>query len=180
MRCLLIFAVFFTGFCHAQNAEFTLRADSTGWTEVCIKGKFNGTIAVQDYRWNKWVGMSYFTLNSTGDTCMVTNIPMHSGMNRLRLQMHPADTTIKWFCSADISVSNGRRLPNNGLKPRYGLEDTIHLPQFSKWEIYDQYGNLMRTGSSWLIPLSGLNGGGYFLNYDNITIEFFIYDVAHK
>jgi hypothetical protein len=44
------------------------------------------------------------------------------------------------------------------------------------WEIYDSQGNMVRTGISKGIPLLGLTKGGYYLNYDNKTAEFFVGD----
>jgi hypothetical protein len=42
------------------------------------------------------------------------------------------------------------------------------------WEIYDSQGNKIRTGTSNYIPVLGLPKGGYYLNYDNKTAEFFV------
>ena len=41
------------------------------------------------------------------------------------------------------------------------------------WEIYDQYGTIVKKGFGSKIDVSGLAKGGYFLNYDNTTAEFF-------
>jgi hypothetical protein len=41
------------------------------------------------------------------------------------------------------------------------------------YEIYDQYGNVVKRGFGSSIDASNLSKGGYFLNYDNKMGEFF-------
>ncbi len=45
-------------------------------------------------------------------------------------------------------------------------------PVETMYEIYDQYGNIVKKGYGSKIDVSNLPKGGYFLNYDNKMGEF--------
>ena len=45
-------------------------------------------------------------------------------------------------------------------------------PIETMYEIYDQYGNIVKRGFASTIDVSNLVKGGYFLNYDNKMGEF--------
>ena len=45
-------------------------------------------------------------------------------------------------------------------------------PTETMYEIYDQYGNVVKRGFGSSIDATNLTKGGYFLNYDNKMAEF--------
>ena len=49
---------------------------------------------------------------------------------------------------------------------------SLDKPYETMYEIYDQYGNVVKRGFGSSVDASNLAKGGYFLNYDNKMGEF--------
>ncbi len=124
--------------------------------------------AVEQFRWNKWVKVA--EVNGTG---LVTNnnyqvsVALHAGNNKLRVKQ--ADYTGQPRTSKVVEIqSAASAITFSPLKPT----TEITFSAETIYEIYDQYGNIVKKGQGIKIDITGLTKGSYFLNYDNSQGEF--------
>lgn len=157
--------------------DIAMVVDTTGKAVICIGNNMNASINIQQFRWNKWITVQQIEIRDVHDTCFTASVPMHSGENLFRLQETDSGRVV--FIGNTVRVEHGSAI-TDGVSIKYGLNDTIVVGFATMWEIYDSYGNLLRKGTSERIPLNGLEEGGYYLNYDNRTTQFFIYCQGHK
>lgn len=173
MRWLILFTLTFTA-CKANAVTLTITVDSIGNANCCVHGEVNGKLLVQQFRWNKWVSMYTFgSFETWKDTCVDNRVMLHSGVNQFRLVVAPNNPTQDSLFSTVFVIGDERQQVNCGLARVCGPSDRFTLNAVSYWEIYDQYGTIIKSGTSLEIPVSDLPKGGYFLNYDNCTAEFF-------
>lgn len=158
-----------------------LSVDSSGVARISVPADYVSDISIQQYKWNKWVNATSIQVSRLPiDSVYILKVLLHSGENRLRLRSIPGDSgDVSYYC-CEIMVQRKSAVLIDDKVGQYGQADTIHLPELSMWEIYDQSGNLLRKGTSDRIPLNGLEEGGYYLNYDNRTTQFFVYCQGHK
>lgn len=141
------------------------------WSTKSETGKL--AFAVEQFRWNKWVKVGEVDGVGTPSTNNYTfKITPHSGKNQIRVRQtdysgqprlsKPVDfmSDIKEVTFAPVKVSKDISFVA-GDKPAETM-----------YEIYDQYGNVVKRGYGSSVDASNLAKGGYFLNYDNKMGEF--------
>lgn len=116
------------------------------------------------------------SVKEPADTCLQKNLRLHSGLNAIRIRVADPNTWKTTALSEIVRVNNGKETERCVFARVCGPSDSLHLTTITMWEIYDSQGNKVRTGISKSIPLLGLTKGGYYLNYDNKTAEFFVGD----
>jgi hypothetical protein len=127
---------------------------------------------VEQFRWNKWIrlgsvaGKGTAKLNNYG-----YKVDFHSGLNKFRIKQTGADQRPRYSKTVQIksNVPENNFIPGNGGK----ANDMILFSMYTRYEIYDYYGKLVKSGSAHDINIKKLKSGTYFLNYDNKT-EMFI------
>lgn len=154
-----------------------ISADKDGmlsWSTKSETGKL--TYAIEQFRWNKWVKVGEVDGKGTPASNEYSfKISPHSGKNQLRVRQTDYSGQPRLSKAVDF-VSE---VPESEFAP---IKATKELNFFAKgkadkatdtmYEIYDQYGNVVKKGFGNKVDISNLPKGGYFINYDNKMGEF--------
>lgn len=147
----------------------SLKVENDGtlkWTSKGETGKL--PYIIEQFRWNKWVKVGEVEgVGTPQENDYSFKIAPHSGKNQFRVKQ--------------VDYTNQPRLskPTNYMSP---LQEVTFSPQkvskellFSEetmFEIYDQYGNVVKKGFGKKVDCTNLSKGVYYINYDNKTGEF--------
>lgn len=138
------------------------------WTTTGEQGKL--TYVIEQYRWNKWVKVGEVDgLGTNGPNNYTFKVIPHSGENQFRVKQ--VDYSGQARTSPVAKFTSTR--PVITFSPVKARTTITFEGGETLWEIYDQYGNIVKKGFGSSIDVTGLAKGGYFLNYDNTTAEFF-------
>lgn len=138
------------------------------WVTTGEQGKL--TYIVEQYRWNKWVKVGEVDGTGTaGPNTYTQKVILHSGENQFRVKQ--VDYSGQPRTSPVAKCTSSR--PEMTFFPAKAKTTITFEGGETLWEIYDQYGNIVKKGFGSTIDVTGLAKGGYFLNYDNKTGEFF-------
>jgi hypothetical protein len=158
-----------------EVVNMTADADGTlKWTTKSETGKL--TFMVEQYRWNKWVKVGEVEGHGTpGTNDYSFKITPHSGKNQLRLRQ--TDYTGQPRVSKSVEFTGqGPELEYAPLKTNKDINFFVKgkqdKPVETMFEIYDQYGNIVKKGFGSKVDVSNLPKGGYYLNFDNKMGEF--------
>ncbi|MCF6364837.1 MAG: T9SS type A sorting domain-containing protein [Bacteroidales bacterium] len=126
---------------------------------------------VEQYRWNKWIRIG--SIKGKGSNKLNKYsfaIDFHSGKNKFRVKQIGSNGKARYSKSVEYinNIPEVSFVPGNGGK----VSEKIFFSASTRYEIYDYYGKLVKTGNSEEIKLSSLKSGSYFLNYDNKTETF--------
>ncbi len=155
----------------------SMGADKDGtfkWSTKSESGKL--TYVIEQFRWNKWVRVGEVEGNGTsGANDYSFKITPHSGKNQLRVRQTDYSGQPRLSKSVDF-ISD---LPDTDFSPLKTSKD-INFFQKGKaekaietiYEIYDQYGNIVKKGFGSKVDVSNLPKGPYFINFDNRMGEF--------
>jgi hypothetical protein len=150
--------------------EQTISADGTyRWTATNETGEL--PYAVEQKRWNKWVKVGeVMGIGSPGEHTYSFKVTPHSGENIFRLKQ--VDLTKKARYSPTVKHMDPRMPPVTWgpTKPK----DVITFSANTLYEIYDQYGNIVKRGYGTTVDVSTLKKDLYYLNYDNKMGETFV------
>ncbi|HEU4717310.1 MAG TPA: hypothetical protein VFU15_05740 [Bacteroidia bacterium] len=138
------------------------------WTTTGESGKL--TFVVEQFRWNKWVKVGEVEgLGTAGPNNYSFKIVPHSGENQFRVKQvdYSGQARTSPVAKYTSDVQPIKFYPVK-VKDKITFEGGETM-----WEIYDQYGNIVKKGFGSTVDCTGLAKGGYFLNYDNTTAEFF-------
>jgi hypothetical protein len=155
----------------------SMSADKEGtvkWTTKSETGKL--AYAVEQFRWNKWVKVGETEGNGTPTTNEYSfKVTPHSGKNMVRVRQ--TDYSGQPRLSKPVEFMSD--LPEVEFAPIKASRDINFFakgksdkPVETMYEIYDQYGNIVKKGFGSKVDVSNLPKGGYFLNYDNKMGEF--------
>ena len=136
------------------------------WTTQEEMSKLPYTI--EQYRWNKWVkvgeieGKGSMSINE-----YLYKITPHSGTNKLRVKQVDF--------SKEHRYSNEVQFKADVPEVTFTLDKTISKLDFSQetmYEIYNEFGNVVKKGVGSEVDISNLEKGVYYFNYDNKTDQF--------
>ena len=123
---------------------------------------------VEQFRWNKWIKVAEVKGEGTsGENQYSAPVNNHSGINKFRVQQ--TDYKGSKYSTMIQYRSSKPEVTFYPVKASKGLifsDETM-------FEIYDQYGNLVKKGVSKEVEISSFPKGPYYLNYDNKTDNFF-------
>lgn len=147
----------------------SLTIDETGilkWSTTNESGSL--PYIIEQFRWNKWIRVG--SVEGKGTSTLNTyyyKLDFHSGINKFRIKQIGADLKSKYTESIEFenNIPEINFIPGNGGK----TSDMIFFSNATRYEIYDYYGNLIKTGTGNDIDINKLKPGNYFLNYDNKT-----------
>lgn len=169
---LIIFFLFLV--VRASALDLTIKVDSLGVVNCCVKGDFVGRLAVEQFRWNRWVVMySFGGIEYWKDSCVQTRLFLHSGVNQFRLAAVPANPYIDVICSKVVTIGDPADTSGCGFARVCEPSDRITLKRPSYWQIHDENDSYVKVGTSRVIPIADLPKGRYVLYYDNCTAEFY-------
>lgn len=144
--------------CNATMLTFTTKGET---------GKL--VYIVEQNRWNKWVKVGEVEGKGTSTQNSYSfKITTHSGKNKFRVKQ--IDYTNQPRISPTTEcVSNIGEIT---FSPTEKIKNEILFTGETMFEVYDQYGNIVKRGFSNKIDCSNLQRGKYYLNYDNKMAEF--------
>ena len=155
-----------------EVVSMSVEKDGTfNWSTKSETGKL--PFAIEQFRWNKWVKVGEIEGKGTPVTNDYTfKIVPHSGKNQVRIRQTDYSGQPRLSKAAEF-VSD---IPEISFAPMKASKDINFVskgkPIETMYEIYDQYGNVVKKGFGDKIDVSNLPKGGYFLNYDNKMGEF--------
>lgn len=124
---------------------------------------------IEQKRWNKWVKVGEVPgVGKPGENTYTFKVIPHSGENIFRVKQ--TDLTKRARFSESVSyVTNIPPVTWGPTKPK----EEIVFSASTLYEVYDQYGNIVKRGYGDKLDVSTLKKGVYYLNYDNKTGETF-------
>lgn len=133
------------------------------------------TYIIEQYRWNKWVKVGEVEGSGTINTNEYSfKITPHSGKNQLRIKQ--TDYTGQPRISKPVEfVSDVTESDFAPLKTSKEINFISRLDgkaTETMYEVYDQYGNIVKKGFGSKVDVSNLPKGIYFINFDNKMGEF--------
>jgi len=155
----------------------SMSADKDGnikWTTKSETGKL--AFAVEQFRWNKWVKVGEVdgVGTPTSNEYSFKVVP-HSGKNMVRVRQ--TDYSGQPRLSKPTEYQS--EVPEIEYAPMKASKDITFFQKGKSdkqietmYEIYDQYGNIVKKGFGSKLDVSNLPKGGYFLNFDNKMGEF--------
>jgi hypothetical protein len=123
---------------------------------------------IEQYRWNKWVKAGEIE----GKGSMENNeyeykVVPHSGVNKFRVKQ--VDFSKEPRYSTEVQTRSD--VP----EVTFTLDKDMNKLSFSietMYEIYNEYGNVVKKGYGSEVEISNLEKGTYYFNYDNKTDQF--------
>ncbi|HEY4797983.1 MAG TPA: hypothetical protein VII99_02800 [Bacteroidia bacterium] len=148
----------------------TMKLENDGtlkWNTKNETGKL--PFVIEQYRWNKWVKVGEMDGKGIGDnndyTFKITTL--HSGENQIRIKQ--IDYTSQPRYSKPVKFVS--TIPEITFSPQRVSKD-ISFSAETLYEIYDQFGNVVKKGFGKTVDCGNLAKGVYYLNFDNKTSEF--------
>ena len=139
------------------------------WTTTNETGEL--PFIVEQKRWNKWVKAGeVMGIGTPGEHTYQFKVTPHSGENTFRVRQ--VDLTKRSRFSESIKYTDPTVAPVTWSpeKPK----DAITFSAKTLYEVYDQYGNIVKRGYNSTIDVSDLKKDLYYLNYDNKMGETFV------
>jgi len=141
------------------------------WSTKNESGKL--TYIVEQFRWNKLVKVGEVDGKGTAEPNSYSfKIVPHSGKNTFRVKQIDYSGQPRISKSCDYSAS----LPEITFSPAKPTKDITFLagstPTETMFEVYDQYGNIVKRGFASSVDVSNLPKGSYYLLYDNKMGDF--------
>ena len=152
--------------------SMTIEKDGTlKWSTKSETGKL--AFAIEQFRWNKWVKVGEVDGVGTPVTNnYVFKIAPHSGKNQIRVRQTDYSGQPRLSKPVDY-MSDGAEVTFAPVKVSTVINFvTGDKPTETMYEIYDQYGNVVKRGFGSSIDATNLAKGGYFINYDNKMADF--------
>jgi hypothetical protein len=153
-----------------------ISADKDGtlkWSTKSETGKL--AFVVEQFRWNKWVKVGEVQGNGTPNTNEYSfKVSPHSGKNQLRVRQTDYSSQPRLSKAVDF-MSDVAEIEYGPVKASKEINFTAKgksQPAETMYEIYDQYGNIVKKGFGSKVDVSNLPKGGYFINFDNKMGEF--------
>ncbi len=132
------------------------------WTTINEQGSL--PFVVQQFKWNKWVtiGEVIGTGRMEGNRYSF-QADAHSGTNTFRLAQRTNKG--KGRFSEEISFESRDEAPI--LISTAKIDDNVTFSSQTHYEIFDEFGRLVKRGFDQNVNVSALNKGLYYINYDN-------------
>lgn len=141
------------------------------WVTKGETGKL--TYTIEQFRWNKWVKAGEMEgVGSPGQNEYMFRIVPHSGKNKLRVKQidYTGQPRISRTADFDSKIAEVTFSPAKVTK-EIGFY-SADKPVETLYEIYDQYGNIVKRGYASKLEAADLTKGAYYLNFDNVMAEF--------
>ncbi len=147
---------------------FTFDAPSSTlkWSAKDESGKL--PYIVEQFRWNKWIKVGEVDGMGTADPHQYEfKVTPNSGKNSFRVKQ--VDYTGQPRLSNKLDYMSDQ--PAVSFSPEK-VKDQIFFSAPTMYEIYDEYGNIVKRGFGKDVDASDLKKGVYYLNYDNNMGQF--------
>jgi hypothetical protein len=152
----------------------SLEVDKNGFVKWSTKLE-DGVLdfKIEQYRWGRWIEAGQVKGSGSKDLHSYSfQLTPHSGKNIIRIAQvdnsgEKRTTKQVSFVSSSPKVKKTPARVSNFIYFR-----TNGIDVKTKFEIYDAYGNLLKTGFSDTVDCRNLVNGVYFINYDNTSEKF--------
>jgi len=125
---------------------------------------------VEQKRWNKWVRVGEVQgKGSPGEHTYTFQVSPHSGENTFRVKQ--VDLSKRPRHSDPVTFTDPMVQPVTWGPVK--VKDEIVFNRRTLFEVYDEYGNIVKRGNADRLEVASLKKGTYYLNYDNKTGETF-------
>ncbi|MCW5899850.1 MAG: hypothetical protein KIT10_11335 [Flavobacteriales bacterium] len=139
------------------------------WTATNETGEL--PYIVEQKRWNKWVKAGeVIGKGRPGEHTYTFQVTPHSGENIFRVKQ--VDLTRRARISESVTYTDPS-VATVTWGPQKPKEEIVFSGN-TMFEIYDEYGNIVKRGTATRVEVASLKRGTYYLNYDNKTGETFI------
>lgn len=144
---------------------------SLSWTTTNEQAVLD--FSIEQYKWGRWVEVGQVKGKGTkGTNTYQFQLTPHAGKNTVRVSQ--TDSSGKPRVSKSTSFTS--TIPAVSFSPTK-VHSTLTFKAKNqvvktKYEIYDAYGNLLKTGYSATVDCRNIVSGVYFINYDNKTEKF--------
>jgi hypothetical protein len=158
-----------------EMIKMTVDPDGTvKWQTKSESGKL--PFVIEQFKWNKWVKVGEVEGKGTnGPNDYSFKIVPHSGKNQIRVkqtdytnQPRPSKPVDMNSTVPELSFSPARADKKITFHEAGNIGKTVE----TQYEIYDQYGNVVKKGFGSEVDVSNLARGVYYLNFDNKMTEF--------
>lgn len=148
----------------------SIGADGTfTWTTSNETGEL--PFIIEQKRWNKWVKAGEVMGKGTpGEHTYSFKVTPHSGENTFRTKQVDLTKKARYSQAVTYSDASVAVVTWSPAKPK----DLITFSANTLYEVYDQYGNIVKRGYGNSVDVTTLKKDMYYLNYDNKTGETFI------
>ena len=141
------------------------------WSTKGETGKL--TYTIEQFRWNKWVKVGEVEGLGTPDVNNYSfKVTPHSGKNQYRVKQVDYTGQPKLSKTIDYMSTTAEITFSPAKVSREISFFTGSTPIETMFEIYDQFGNIVKRGFASTVDASNLTKGAYYLNYDNKMGEF--------
>ena len=122
---------------------------------------------VQQFKWNKWVTVGEVQgIGNPGKHSYSFQTILVSGSNRFRVIQKSGDGHVK--LSPEVSVQSNTPAVSYEFDKK---EKAIVFNNMTSFEVYDQYGQIVKRGYDRRVEMEDLQKGKYYVNYDNTYAE---------
>jgi hypothetical protein len=139
------------------------------WTTTNETGEL--PFIVEQKRWNKWVKVGeVMGTGKPGENTYSFKVTPHSGENYFRVRQTDLSKKSRFSETMKFTDPNATAVTWTPPKPK----EEIVFSGPTLFEIYDQYGNIVKRGYADRVEVATLKKDLYYLNYDNKMGETFI------
>lgn len=151
-----------------EVATIEVKNNVLSWTATGESGPL--PYIIEQFRWNKWVKAGEVMGDGKKESSAYKfELTPHSGENKVRVKQ--VDYTGKPRYSSSVTYTPGA--PVVSFQPNKP-SDEITFSSPTRYEVFDKYGNLVKTGFGKTVSVTNLERGEeYYLNYDNSFGETF-------
>lgn len=122
---------------------------------------------VQQFKWNKWVNVGEVQgVGNPGKHSYSFQSVLVSGNNRFRVIQKSGDGRVK--VSPETKIQSGVTTVAYTFDKK---EKVLVFTSQTNFEVYDEYGQIVKRGFNNRVEMEDLNKGLYYVNYDNTYAE---------
>ena len=139
------------------------------WTTSNETGEL--PFVVEQKRWNKWIKVGeVMGIGTPGEHTYEFKVTPHSGENTFRVKQVDLTKRARFSESVKYTDASVAAVTFTPEKPK----TEVVFSAKTLYEIYDQYGNIVKRGYGDRVDVSTLNKDLYYLNFDNVMGTTFI------
>ena len=128
---------------------------------------------IEQFRWNKWVKVGQEESKGDGANEYTFKTPAHSGENKVRIKQQ--DALGLYRLSKTVTFNNDSKKVKLKIQRLSLTSSILEFDKETMYEIFDQWGNVVKKGTAIKVDCTSLPRGAYYINYDNEMGEFVKY-----
>lgn len=121
--------------------------------------------SIEQFKWNKWVKVGEVIGKGKSPAQYGFQTELHFGENKFRLYQGMDRESRRY---SDLIIANSNRPARIDITTEK-IRTEIRFSGPTSYEIFDEYGSLVKRGNNKSIDVSSLQKGTYYLNYADVT-----------